>query len=294
MTCPAFSFRSTEAKRLKFLKNRFFIICLTVALCLTVFSSVMAATGNASFVKDMFGILSSPIRFVFNKTYDAFSGFADYFTEFDRLRSENEELRAAQSDYEKSKSEADALREENEWLRNFFSIEDQDTEFSLCDATVIGRSAGTTYCTLTLNKGSINGISSGMAVMNEDGVVGKVSEVGLFSCEVVCITDISSSIGACIERSALVGICDGVFGGQCSFLYTTGIQNFEDIVSGDTVISSGKGSIYPYGIKIGTVSDVRIDEASRSVSATVEPAVDFSTVKRVMIITQVTAKENDQ
>lgn len=279
---------------MKFLKNRFFIICLTVALCLTVFSSVMAATGNAWFVKDAFGILSAPIRFVFNKTCDAFNGFADYFTEFNRLKSENEKLKEQQKEYDKDKSELEALREENIWLREYLSIKNQNTEFSLCDATVTGRSSGTTYCTLTLNKGSIHGIKAGMAVINEDGVVGKVSEVGLFSCDVVCITDISSSIGSCIERSALVGICDGAFGGKCKFLYTTGIKNFEDIAEGDSVISSGSGSVYPYGIKIGRISDIRIDDASRSVTATVEPAVDFGNVKRVMIITQVTAKENAQ
>ena len=130
-----------------------------------------------------------------------------------------------------------------------------------------------------------------MVVITDAGIVGCIREVGLTFCEVVCLTDASSSIGACVKRSALVGIVDGAYGNKCRFSYTTGITSFEDIAEGDLIVSSGSGSIYPYGLTIGTVTQVKIDEASRSVIATVETAVDFDTVKQVMIITDFSVTE---
>lgn len=272
-------------------KNKFFIIALTVVLCLTVFSSVMAATGNAWFLKDAFGIIATPIRFVFNKSCDAVSGFVDYFTEFDRLREENQKLREENAKLLQDSSESDVLKEENQWLRDYLGIKNQNMSFSLCDATVNGRGSSTSNKTLTLNKGSLHGIKAGMVVITDEGIVGCVRQVGLTFCEVVCLTDASSSVGACVKRSALVGIADGAYGNKCRFSYTTGITSFEDIVEGDLIVSSGSGSIYPYGLPIGTVKEVKIDEASRSVIATIETAVDFDSVKQVMIITDFSVSE---
>ena len=129
-----------------------------------------------------------------------------------------------------------------------------------------------------------------MSVINAKGLVGRIIEVGLTSSEIICITDMSASVGSVIERSALSGILEGYSNGKCRFLYTTGLTSFEDVAVGDTVISSGKGSIYPYGLKIGTVLEVKIDDASRSVIAIVETAVDFNDIDRVMIIKSFTVE----
>ena len=260
-------------------------------LCLTVFSSVMAATGNAWLLKDACGIIAAPFRLVFNAACDAVEGFAAYFTEFDRLKAENEALKKENAELKQNGNELGVLKDENEWLREYLSIKSQNTEFSFSDATVIGRSSSSSHNVLTLNKGSLHGIRSGMVVIAGEGVVGRVDQVGLTFCEVICLTDISSSIGACVERSSLVGIVDGAFGNECKFSYTTGLVNLEDIEVGDVLISSGSGSVFPYGLRIGTVKDLKIDESSRSVIATIDTAVDFFSVKKVMIITDMSVKE---
>ncbi len=278
---------------MKLWKNKFFIICLTVALCLTVFSSVMAATGNSSFLGDAFNVISTPFRFIFNGIADGIKGFGEYFTEYDRLKEENESLKKEQAELDGIRNENEVLKEENEWLRDYLSLNNAGVEYSLSDATVIGFSSSTSIATVTLNKGSLHGIKSGMPVITAQGVVGRVNEVGLTSCNVICITDMSSSIGACIERSALIGICDGKLGDGCSFSYTTGITDFSNVAEGDILITSGAGSIFPYGLTVGTVEKIRIDEASRSVIAAVKPAVDFEDLRRVMIITEVKEAPNE-
>ena len=62
------------------------------------------------------------------------------------------------------------------------------------------------------------------------------------------------------------------------------INEFADIKVGDKIISSGEGSVYPYGFSIGTVEEIRLDESNRSVSAIIKPDVDLDSVTRVMIV----------
>ena len=269
---------------MRYFKNKFFIICLTVALCLTVFSVVLSATGNSWFLKDALNVIATPFRAVFNACADGITGFVDYFAEFDRLVAENEELRKENEELKGLKNDLEALKAENEWLRDFLDVKNHNASFEFEDAIVIGKASSSANRILTLNKGSMHGIEANMVVINESGLVGRVITVGLTSCEVVCIIDVSSAVGACVERSALIGIVEGYYDDSCRFSYTTGINSFDEITVGDNIITSGKGSIYPYGIKIGTVASTIVDEASRSVIATIETAVDFDDVDRVMII----------
>ena len=269
---------------MRYFKNKFFIICFTVVLCLTVFSVVLSASGHAWFLKDAFNFISTPFRAVFNYCADGVQGFVDYFTEFDRISTENEQLRNENDELKKLQADLEVLKEENAWLRDFLEIKNQNTTFEFADATVIGKNSSSAHSTLTLNKGSLHGIAEGMIVIAGQGLVGRVTEVGLNTCEVLCITDISSSIGALVDRSAMIGIVEGYYDNECRFLYTTGFSDVSDIKVGDVISSSGSGSIYPYGLKIGTVIDVVLDDASRSVIATVKSAVDIQNVNRVMII----------
>ena len=275
---------------MRYFKNKFFIICLTVVLCLTVFSVVLSFGGHSWFLKDALNVIATPFRAVFNACADGITGFVDYFTEFDRLLEENQKLREENDELKKLQSDLAVLKEENAWLRDFLEIKNSNTTFEFADATVIGKNSGNSHRTLTINKGSLHGIEAGMVVITGQGLVGRITEVGLTSSDVLCITDVSSSVGALVERSAMVGIIEGYFDGSCRFLYTTGFTDPEGIQVGDTVISSGKGSIYPYGIKIGNVTEIQIDDASRSIIATVESAVNFDNIDRVMIIKSFTVE----
>ena len=269
---------------MRYFKNKFFIICFTVVLCLTVFSVVLSASGHAWFLKDAFNVISTPFRAAFNYCADGIAGFVDYFTEFDRISEQNESLRQKNEELQKLQSDLEVLKEENAWLRDFLEIKNHNTTFEFEDATVIGKNSSSSHSTLTLNKGSLHGIAEGMVVIAGQGLVGRVTEVGLNTSEVLCITDISSSIGALVERSAMIGIVEGYYENECRFLYTTGFADASDVEVGDIIITSGSGSIYPYGLKIGTVTSVSLDDASRSIIAVIKSAVDIQEVNRVMII----------
>ena len=114
---------------MRYFKNKFFIICFTVVLCLTVFSVVLSASGHAWFLKDAINLISTPFRAVFNYCADGIQGFADYFTEFDRIAEENEALRKENDELKQIQADLDVLKEENAWLRDFLDVKNHNTSF---------------------------------------------------------------------------------------------------------------------------------------------------------------------
>ena len=79
---------------MKFLKSRFFIICLSVAIVLTVVPAVLSVMGHTGIVRNVLVTVTYPVRWVFNTVADGFKGFSDYFTKLEELEKENEKLRA--------------------------------------------------------------------------------------------------------------------------------------------------------------------------------------------------------
>ena len=272
---------------MKFFKNKFLGILAGIALFAVIFYSVLGVMGKASLFHNALGVVATPFRWCFSWAGEALSGFDDYFTEFDRLKEENEALSQRVAELEQENAHVEVLEGENEWLRNFLGVKNVMEHCETVEAEVIGREANSYLTLYTLNKGTLHGIETGMAVVTDSGVVGRVESVGLNWCRVTTIVENGVSVGAICARSGARGIVDGALGlrgkGQCAMNY---ISEISDIEVGDSIISSG-GGVYPYGFVIGTVVEKTFDASTRTVSAVIDPAVNFETLSRVMIVTEV-------
>ena len=267
------------------LKNSLVKILVLVAVFLAVFYSVIALIGAVTPLQNLLGVVATPFRWAFSGVANALDGFTDYFTEFKDLQKENDELARRVAELEARVAHAEILEGENAWMREFLGVSDTLEEFELTSAHIIGKE-GNSYMTLyTLNKGSLQGVERDMAVVSNGSVVGRVESVGLNFCKVSTILENASSVGALCARSGARGIVDGSLGlrgnGTCAMNY---INEFADIEIGDKIVSSGEGSVYPYGFSIGTVVEKTFDEHNRTVSAVIRPDVDFDTLTRVMIV----------
>lgn len=273
---------------MEFFKSKFFIILLCVALVLTIVPTVWAMMGRTDLARNMLGVAAAPFRWCFDGISGAIHGFGAYFTEFDRLRAENEALRDILSDYDAQKDRNDYLEAENKWLKNYLELKNSYEEFVFADATIISRESGSSTQLFTLNRGSIHGVEVGMPIVTEAGVFGFVSEVGLNWCKATGLLDASASAGAIIERSAEVGVLEGSFelrdDGRCRLSY---IDLDADVRVGDAIVTSGFGNVYPAGLRLGRVVSVSQDPYNRMTIAEVEPFVDFDSIQKVMIITEV-------
>lgn len=276
------------AKSMKFLKSKFFIICLCVAIILVMIPSAMSILGYTEVVRSIFKTIATPFEWCGSKAADAVNGFTSVFSEYDRLKAENEELRATIESMENEKYDAEVIKEQNEWLKEYLNLSTENPDFVLTDASIISRESGNYATVLTLNKGSVNGIKKNMPVITSGGVFGYVKEVGINWCKVVSIVETASSVGAYVGRSGVLGVVEGDQllrnDGVCKMTY---IEADSDIKVGDRIYTSGTGKIYPGGLLIGTVASIEADEYSRTLVATISPAVNFSdisSINNVMII----------
>jgi rod shape-determining protein MreC len=266
-------------------RNRFVKIFALVAVFVVVFYSVIAVMGFTSVGQNILGVAATPFRWALSFAGNTLGGFGDYFTEFNRLKEENEELANRVAELEAKQAHLEDIEGENAWMREFLSVGDSLSEFEMVNAHVIGKEANSYMTLYTLNKGSLSGIERDMAVVSNGSVVGRVESVGLNWCKVTTILENASSVGAVCARSGARGIVDGSLGlrgdGTCSMNY---INEFADVQIGDKIITSGAGTVYPYGFNIGTVVGKSFDEHTRTVSAVIKPDVDFDEITRVMIV----------
>lgn len=269
----------------KFFKSRFFIIALLCAIVLTVVPSVLSLMGLHSYVRGALGDIAMPFRYVIAKSTEAIDGFVRYFREFDELSAENRILKDKIAELSAKLDEAEMLRDENEWLHDYLGLKAEHVDYDFEKATVIGREAGNYMTVFQLGRGSMHGIEVNMPVVTDDGIVGYVSEVGAMWCKVATIIETASSVGAYVERSGELGLVEGAYdmkgGGLCRMSY---LPTDADIRVGDTILSSGIGSIYPRGLVIGKVTALTPDEYSRNLIALIEPAADLTDLRYVMIL----------
>ena len=271
---------------MRIFQNKFFLICLCIALVLTIVPSVFSMMGYRSLAKNIVGTVTMPVRWVATVIGDSFSGFGKYFGSIKALNDQNQALIEENAALKEQLADAELLERENERLRDYLDMKNQYPSFSMEEGMVISHSSGNYITNFTLNRGTLHGIAVNMPVVTKDGIVGYVVEVGLNWCMVSTLIETATSVGAYIPRSEVVGIVSGDYSmrqeGTCKISY---IDADADIQIGDVVYSSGTGSVYPADLKIGTITSIEVDEYNRTLVATVTPAVDFSALKWVMVIT---------
>ena len=270
---------------IRLFKNKFFIICLTVAVILCAVPSVFSIMGYRSLSRDIVGVITTPFRWCATAVTNAITGFDRYFTSIDVVYEENQRLKEENRQLLNNLERADVIEAENERLRDYFGMKKENPTFLFEEGTVLSYSAGNYVTGYTLNKGSLHGVSVNMAVITEEGIVGFVSEVGSTWCKVSTVIETASSVGAYIPRSGSSGIVSGDYtmsnDGFCKFSY---VEADADVQVGDKIFSSGTGSVYPADLEIGEVVSVEKDEYSRTLVAKVKPSVDFSALQYMLII----------
>jgi rod shape-determining protein MreC len=219
--------------------------------------------------------------------------FADTVTsirELSALRAQYDELIAEVREYEAVADDIALLKAENERLREALDFEERLRGESV-PSRVIGKEPGSFFSGLTINKGRAAGVERYMpAIANEGGVqglVGRVEEVGLTASVVMPIFDRDSYVAARLLRSRHEGLVSGegmaASAGRLTMLYVPSSARAE-ISVGDVVITSGMRSIFPEGIRIGTVESIQGRPYETSLHIALEPLVDFSRLEYVFVL----------
>lgn len=171
-------------------------------------------------------------------------------------------------------------QEENTRLRRLLVFEEK-FKLETAPARVIARDVSTEFRALRINRGENVGIRRDMAVLTDEGVVGRVIRTTAHSADVVLITDLLSAVDSIVERSRARGVVEGKTEELCTLRY---VLRTDDIQTGDVLISSGLGGVFPKGVPVGVVSRVDRKPFGISQDVDVRPAVDFSKLEEVLVV----------
>jgi rod shape-determining protein MreC len=149
-------------------------------------------------------------------------------------------------------------------------------------AQVIGSSGSDLSRSVYIDKGSNEGIAPDMPVITAGGIVGKVLRVYPSTSLVLMVNDQSSGVGVLLEKSRLQGVLHGTPDGE---LVVDRVMSDEQVSPGDTVLSSGGDQIFPKGLPVGTVSEVRPGK-ELFLRIKVKSAADLSRLEEVLVVTE--------
>lgn len=266
-------------------------ILIAALLCLgaAVYSG---ATGRSAFLARALGTALAPVQQGLAWVSGKVDAGIGYFTEYEALEAENEELRRQVAALEQQLRDSDAALEENERLRELVGIAQRNRDFDYDLAEVISRNPGEWSSVLSIDKGENAGFEVGDLVVTAEGMVGYISSVSMNYSEVTTVLDPQMQAGALLTRTRETAIAEGDYSllgeGRLRLSY---LSKSADVVIGDTVETSGRGGVFPKGIMIGTVESILVEEDGMSNYAIIRPFVDVEAVTHVFIIKDFTITE---
>jgi rod shape-determining protein MreC len=195
------------------------------------------------------------------------------------LKQENDTLKGELAAAQVAVQEQRALASRARGLEQLLALRDSVT-LQTTAAEIIGAAATPDFRTVTIDKGTRQGLRPDMAVIAPAGVVGRIVVPSARSAKVQLLVDRNAAAGALIERSRAQGVVVGAGGDRLQMEY---VSEVTDVVVGDLVVTSGIDGIYPKGFVIG-----RVEAVERSGGAykrvTVKPAVDFGRLEEVLVV----------
>jgi rod shape-determining protein MreC len=219
---------------------------------------------------------TKPFRDAWNWVGDLFSAKSQNKA----LKQEVQQLRAGLAQELTTQSENDELRAMLQFQKDHVFPKG----VTLVTARVVARSTSAWYSTATINAGSSVGVKVYDAVVNGQGLVGRVTKVTANAAQVMLVTDQQSFVDAMVEPGGAQGIVSGSVTGDVTLEY---VDKNEKVEVGQDVVTSGRnGSIFVKGILIGTVESVGSQEVELYQSIAVKPSVDFRKLDIVSVITR--------
>lgn len=196
------------------------------------------------------------------------------------IRAENEALKNENERLRREKTALLGKEEENKRLKKFLELKTRRESPSIV-AQVVAEDAAGWFKTFFVNRGTDDGITPNLPVIVTEGVVGKTSKTSAEISRVVLLTDPNISVDCRVARTGDRGILSGSLDKGCVLRYLS-LQS--SAVRGDEVVTSGLDGVFPRGVPVGKIEQVRKGPQGLFLEAQVNPAVDLSEVEEVLVL----------
>jgi len=267
-------------------QSRFFILSIVVSVLLSFIALVSYFSGFSNILTGTVNTLVYPINSFTSFISGKIMSVGNYFGDIEKLKEENLRLKAEKNELLKEKATIDNIRTENEQLYSYLDLKREYNKLSLVNAKIISKGSGNFLATFTIDKGTMHGVKKNMPVITSKGILGIITEESYTSSRGITLVSHNSSVGVYLARSGAPGILRGDYNlskeGKCKI---TGLPIDTMVETGDPVMTSGAGEIYPRDLSVGNVTEIIKDSNSQSLTLIVTPSCDLINEESLMIIT---------
>ncbi|MGH8133656.1 MAG: rod shape-determining protein MreC [Steroidobacteraceae bacterium] len=222
-----------------------------------------------------------PVQLAVNSPPTAWRWLKEGFQTREELRAQIARLQARQRDLELLSMRYEALARENGELRGLRTALPPVADRWLA-AEVVTIQLSSLRQRLLIDRGAANGVFRGQAVLDDKGLIGQTTHVGPWSAEVILITDPEHAVPVRIERTGLRTIAVGA--GDASSLALPYLPANADISSGDLLVTSGLGGVFPEGYPVARVTEVHRDAVQPLAQVRAAPLSHVDTDSVVMLV----------
>ena len=271
-----------------FLKNNGLWVLFAAAVIAVALALMSVFSNTSSPLVNLANTIASPFRSAYTAVAEWFNDKQKYYQDYTALEEENAELKRQIAQMEADIRQAQLDSAENARLESLLGLQEErpDLTEDIVLATVTEHAVTNWSATLTVSRGTNDGLEVGDCVMDEQGnLVGTVSDVGTNWATILTLVDTETSIGAQVFRTGDLGVAQGNFSLMGENRLRLDYLPAEcDLLSGDLVVTSGLGGYYPSGLVIGSVEEVQLDDSGASSYAVLIPTVEFSELQQVVVI----------
>lgn len=234
-------------------------------------------------IKDISQSIVSPIQRGLSTVTRPIGNFFSSIGELASLREENNDLRAEVDSLREEIDQARELTDENLELRTLLELEEPWFTQDRVSAQVIADAPGNFRWAVVIDKGESDGIRPDMAVVNADGLVGKIIQADSHQSVVLLLIDPKAGAAGKVEDEGVTGLVAGNGGGQALSLEF--VDKREEVAEGDIVVTSNfNRGIFPPGIPIGTISEIGGDQRASELDISIAPFVDFNDLSVLSVL----------
>jgi rod shape-determining protein MreC len=225
--------------------------------------------------------------FVQSPITTASSAISGYFERFVTLRSaqdENAQLKQKIQELEVELQGKQDLTNENERLKNLLQLK-QESKSQVLPAKIIGRDPSNWFNDSIINRGTADGVKLYMPIVSNGGLIGRVTAVSLLTSQITLVTDERSGVGAIVGEvgtSNALGVVNGIKDKE--LLEMRYVPGYVELKVGDIVYTTGQDGIYPAGLKIGEIVEVRTGSATVPHTIYIQPSAKISSMQEVAVL----------
>jgi rod shape-determining protein MreC len=258
-------------------RTGYLFLAVTVAQIILISAQVNTQRGVPVLEAVTFGVFAEVQRGVSSAIGGVQTSWERYFA-LQEVHRENERLAQQVASLRVELQQERALAHQSRALEELLDLRTR-TELATTGAAVIGSGASPEFRTITIDKGTGDGLRPDMAVIAPAGVVGRVITPSARAAKVQLLIDRNAAAGALVERSRAQGVVEGT-GRDLRLNFVAGTA---DIQIGDVLVTSGIDGIYPKGFVVGEIESLE-HNAGEFTQIIVRPAVDFSTLETVLVV----------